>query len=236
MKIIALIGCLFLCTFAMGQRGPKPLRDFKSLVLRDYNYPYDSTNCDVYYKMVKSLIEYNNPDSSYKAKKIMLGLYFYDSVKYAFELHAPLVYKIEQLNRQYYENTIKGTWRFSHDFWTGLVSTPTTTTAKDTGKVIKFNGRTASIYFNDTLIRKTAYKLVAKQRGTDYSRHTIFSIHFEDKDEDWEFILDWDKQDSKTNLIVTLDPSCSCGCGEHIYKKINDLEAPLIVTGNNANK
>lgn len=225
MKITIFIWCLFLFSFAMGQKK----RESKSMLLGGYNYAYDTANCHLYYEKAKSLIELNNPDSSYKAKKIMLGLYFYDTVKYTYKFFKPLVDKIEQSNRHFYINKIKGTWRFSHDFWTGLVPVSTSTTAIDTGKVVKFNGSVATFYFNDTLTRQTAYKVLFTQRGAELGRYLTYSICFDDSNEDWEFTLKQEKGDSTLSMIRTLDPSCSCSCGVHIYKKINDGDAPLMV-------
>lgn len=220
MKIPALFYCmmLFSCVWAQ-ERYPYVRTDFKSLVLGDYNYIYNDQNSAVFYKKVTSLIELNNPDSSYKASKIMWGLLLFDTLKYSVENFKPLLDKIINSNTRYFENKLKGAWRFSHDSWSGMGFEPTTTTAVDTGKVIRLDGYRAWFFFNDSLFRQTTYKIQVRQTSNELTMVNNYNIHFDDKNEDWSFKF---STDPTPTLTIILNPLCSCGCGVDIYKKIAD--------------
>lgn len=221
MKISFLIYCMALFSGALAQeKHPRDRTDFKCLVLGGYNYIYTRQNSAGFYEQAKSLIELDNPDSSYKASMIMWGLFLFDTTNYSLKNCRPWLDKIIASNTRYYENNLRGAWRFSHDYWTGMgISDPTTTTAIDTGKVIKLDGHMAYFLFNDSLIRQTPYKIVVKQTGFYFQRINRYTIHFDDKNEDWLFRLTQAQNDPTPLLTITLNPLCSCGCGEDIYKK-----------------
>lgn len=219
MKITAVICCLFLCSFAMAQDKRKD--EFKRLVLGKYNYVYDNQNCQYFFAQAKSLIELNNPDSSNKASKIMWGLYLFDTAKFSFEGFVPLLDKIVQSNTRYYENNLTGVWRFSHDFLDGMGSALTTTTDKDTCRVIQFDGHNVAFYFNDSLYRKTSYNIEPYQSGFEFQRVNIYNICFYDSDDKWQITL------TPKNMEVRTYPICVCGCYINIYKKIED-GAPIV--------
>lgn len=210
MKTVTVIWCLFLCSFAMGQRKD----EFKRLVLGENNYTYNTNNAQSYYEQAKSLIKLNNPDSSRKASKIMWGLYLYDTARYTFEGFEPLLREIEQSNTRYYEKVIKGKWRFSHKWLDGMGYIPIDSVRKDTFQVVEFDGRNVSFFFKDSLYRKTSYSIECRQSGFDFQRINIFKICFYDSDAVWWFTI------MPTYMEIKHDFNCSCGCVLSIYKKI----------------
>ncbi|MDF2189132.1 hypothetical protein [Paraflavitalea sp. CAU 1676] len=220
MKFEALILFFSLSSCVYGQETYPNTKDFKSLVLGKYNYIYSSTNCGIFEDKVKSLIEENNPDSSFKATKIMWGLSLYDTIKYSDEYFNPQLDRIIKSNTAYFESNLKGEWRFSHDFWTGMVLKTTTTTDIDTGKVIRFDGHTAYFYFNDSLFRQTSYKVVVQKAGIEFTRVNYYNILLEDKNENWSFSLAKNLHGSEMIMTVHLEPNCSCGCRQDIYRRI----------------
>ncbi len=160
MKIITTIAYLFIITLSFGQEVPsRNLNEFKRLVLGEYNYNYTTANSDHFFEEAKNLIKIKNPDSSYKASKIMYGLFLFNDTKYSLDTFQPLLSAINISNRQIFEQSLIGSWRFSHDFGTGLVTQISTSTAVDTGNVVNFDGCEASFFFNDSLTRKTHYSL-----------------------------------------------------------------------------
>ena len=190
------------------------------MVLGKYYVDIDKGNHQKYFKNVKALIAYNDRDSSYKATKLMWALWFYDTTKYSTDFFKPLLDKIQKSNEVFYERALIGQWRFSHDFWTGLVSEVITTTAYDTGRTVSFNNGYAEFYFYDTLKRTTKYQIVPQSTGFELSRVNNFKILFLDKNEYWTFVITTKKPfDDRISLRVILDPNCSCGCGTDIYYK-----------------
>jgi hypothetical protein len=221
MKFKSFLFFFVLSSYVLGQETYPNTRDFKSLVLGKYNYIYDSYNCKVFEDKVKSLIELNDLDSAYKATKIMWGLLLYDTIKYSEEYFKPLLDKIVNLNTAYFESNLKGEWRFSHDFWTGMVKQITTTSDIDTGKVVKFDGNTAYFYFNDSLFRQSSYKVVVKQSENKFLSVNHYNIQLNDINENWSFSLTENSYGSKMIMTIQNDPNCLCGCRQDIYKKID---------------
>ena len=195
--------------------------DFKRMILGKYYVDIDSSNHQAFYKKVKSLIEFEDKDSSYKATRLMWALLFYDTTKYSTDFFQPLLDRIQQSNESYYDRVLKGQWRFSHDFWTGLVSQVTTTTAYDTGRTVSFKNGYAKFYFYDTLKRTSKYKIISESTGFEFSRVNNFKILFLDKNESWTFVITTTIKSvgERTSLRVILDPNCSCGCRDDIYYK-----------------
>ena len=190
------------------------------MVLGKYYVEINNSNQQLYLKKVKTLVEFGDKDSSYKATKFMWALWFYDTAKYSTDFFKPLLNRIQKSNEGFYERTLNGHWRFSHDFWTGLVSQVTTTTAYDTGRTVSFNNGYAEFYFYDTLKRATKYQIVPQPTGFELSRVNNFKILFLDKNEYWTFVVTTKKSfDDRISLRVILDPNCSCGCGDDIYYK-----------------
>ncbi|HEY8894861.1 MAG TPA: hypothetical protein VIM79_08590 [Niastella sp.] len=218
MKLLIAIFCLFLCSLTMAQRRD----DFKSLVLGDYNYAYNKSNCNFYYGQARALAKSNNPDSLRKATKIMWGLCIFDTLKYSPESWEPLLKKIVRSNTKYYRNIIKGTWRFSHDFMDGLGSQVSSSTAQDTNRIVQFNGHDVTFRFNDSVYRKTTYSIEPVQYGLMFNRVNTILICFHDGDEKWRFEIE-DK-----DMTVRIEPYCPCGCYIYFYKKIKD-SAPFMV-------
>lgn len=218
MKFAPVIFCLLLCSISLAQRRD----DFKSLVLGEYNYPYDAVNSNFYYEQAKSLTKLNNPDSSHKASKIMWGLYLYDTSRYKLEDFVPLLKKIERSNTHYYERVLKGKWRFSHDWLDGLGYIPIDSIREDTFRVVEFDGHNAAFFFKDSLYRKTSYTIECRHTGFEFQRINIFSICFHDSDAKWWFTI------NPEYMKIKHEYYCSCGCVLSIYKKIQDV-APLVV-------
>lgn len=230
---------ILLLTFALITQGQSnstqtstPKLTYQQMVLGKYYVDIDQSNHKQYFNKVKTLVELADRDSSYKATKLMWALWFYDTTKYSTDFFKPLLDKVQKSNTAFYERTLTGTWRFSHDFWTGLVSQVTSTTAYDTGRTVSFNNGYAQFYFYDTLIRTTEYKIISLSTGFEISRVNNFKIHFLDKNEYWTFRITMPKNsfEDKTYLTVVLDPSCSCSCGNDIYYKV---QVPYLTTRNN---
>jgi hypothetical protein len=209
----------------------RPKLTYQQLVLGKYYVDINNSNHKQYFKKVKTLVELANKDSSYKATKLMWALLFYDTVKYSTDFFKPLLDKVQKSNRAFYERTLAGTWRFSHDFWTGLVSEITSKTAYDTGRTVSFNNGYAEFYFYNTLKRATEYQIIPNTTGFEFSRVNNFKILFLDKNEYWTFTITTPKKsfEDRTYLTVILDPSCSCGCRNDIYYKV---ENPYLTTRN----
>jgi hypothetical protein len=190
----------------------------------------DNINHLAIYEKVKSLVEFADKDSSYKATKLMWALLFYDTTKYSTDFFKPLLDRIQASNKSYYERILKGEWRFSHDFWTGLVWKITTTSAYDTGRTVTFKDGYAEFYFYDTLQRKTKFDITPDSAGFELSRVNNFKILFLDKNEYWTFVINTNKKafGDRISLSVILDPNCSCGCGSDIYYK--QEEPPYLTT------
>jgi len=207
----------------------RPKLTYQQMFLGKYYVDIDKSNHEEYFEKVKGLTEFADKDSSYKATKLMWALWFYDTAKYSTDFFKPLLDKIQNSNKAFYEQTLNGQWRFSHDFWTGLVSQVSTTTANDTGRIVSFNNGVAEFYFYDTLKRTTKYQIIPKTTGFELSRVNNFKILFLDKNEYWTFVITTPKSiDDKTSLTVILDPNCSCGCGSDIYYK--QEEPPYLTT------
>jgi hypothetical protein len=210
---------------------PKKINaDFKRMILGKYYVDIDHSNYLTIYEKVKSLIEFADKDSSYKATKLMWALLLYDTAKYSTDFFKPLLDRIQASNESYYDRMLKGEWRFSHDFWTGLVWKTTTTSAYDTGRTITFKNGYAEFHFYDTLQRKTKYAIIPDSTGFEISRVNNFKILFLDKKEYWTFVIDTKKKifGDRISLRVILYPNCSCGCGSDIYYK--QEEPPYLTT------
>ena len=190
------------------------------MILGKYYVDIDNINQQKYFEKVKTLVQFEDKDSSYKATRLMWALWFYDTAKYSTDFFQPLLDRIQQSNESYYDRVLKGQWRFSHDFWTGLVPYVTTTTDYDTGRTVIFKNGYAEFYFYDTLKRTTKYKIVPQTTGFELSRVNNFKILFLDKNEYWTFVITAKKSfGDRISLRVILDPNCSCGCGDDIYYK-----------------
>lgn len=218
MKIAAVICCLFLCSFAMGQRK----LDFKSVVLGEYNYDYTPENCNYYYEQAKSLLEIKNPDSLLRASKIMWGLLIYDTLKYSVEHFEPFLKKLIQSNKQYYGDMLKGTWRFNYQYVDGFGSAPYDSTRKDTLRTVTFDGTNAYFYFKDSLYKKTSYSIEQYQDGFLFTRVNIYNICFNDYEDTW-----WLDLFKPYRMAIKHYFPCVCGCMEYVYKKISDN--PLLI-------
>ena len=201
--------------------------DIKGMILGKHNVEINSTNHQAFYKKVKTLIEFEDKDSSYKATKLMWALWFYDTTKYSTNFFHPFLERIQKSNESFYDRVLKGEWRFSHDFWTGLVQESTTTSAYDTGRTVLFKNGYAKFYFYDTLKRTSKYKIISQSKGFEFSKVNNFKILILDKNELWTFAIDINKKrfedknslKDRISLRVILDPYCSCGCGSDIYYK-----------------
>lgn len=218
MKVPFTIFYLLLCSITMAQRRD----DFKSMVLGDYNYAYNKSNCNFYYEQARYLVKSNNPDSLRKATKILWGLLIFDTLKYSEESIEPLLKKVEKSNKTYYGNIIKGSWRFRRDFMDGMGWPLSRSTDEDTCRIVEFNGHDVIFRFNDSVYRKTSYSLEAVKSGFQMDRVNTILICFHDGDEKWRFEI------KEKEMTVRIEPLCVCGCYIYFYKKIEDI-SPLIV-------
>ncbi len=233
LTIILFATTFFLKGQPFSDGSNKHKEDFMNMVLGKYHVSINSCNEQNYLDTINKLIEFNNNDSSYKATKLMWGMWFYDTTKYSVTFFKPLITKILKSRQEYYKENLEGKWRFSHDFWTGLVFQSTTTTAEDTNKTVLFKNGIAEFYFKDSLLRRTGYKVFLEISGFELSWNSYFKIQFLDKNDYWVFNISPSKTSpvDELKLTVILDPNCSCGCGSLIYKKENrEVYSKRIIT------
>jgi hypothetical protein len=189
------------------------------------NYSVKRKNHVALYERAKRLIEFNRPDSSHEAVRILRALNGYDSSKYSMNLFKPLLEKMEKANRTFYQQTIIGRWKFE---WSGT-NWGTTSTSDSTNEVLVFTDKEVIFYRNDTIQRRTPYQISNSNVRSYFYASVFFRIVFQDNNNEWPFWF-YDHTDfvpyiSKTKTVamrISEEPFCSCGCPEQVFSKIVD--------------
>ncbi len=211
---------LFFCSFAASGQDIHPYNrhDFKSLVLREYNYVYNDFNAKYFVGKVEKLVDMESIDSNYKATMIMWGLLLYNKVEYSPNRFQTLIAKIRSTNQNYFENLVIGNWRFKSDFSIGMVNEISTSKLSDTSKRIVFDGSTVNFFSNDTLVKKIKYLVKPRENSFEITKYNTYEIYFEGSNVSWGFSVE--KTLEKTVLIIREDPNCECGCRLDYYEKL----------------
>ena len=208
---------ILLLIFSLVVAGQKhPIKD---------RYPINDSNDSSFYQKAQSLIQYNNPDSSWEATRILWALIFFDTTKYSMELYQPLLDKIETANRTFYEATLAGQWNFE---WSGT-NWGTAETSKEVTKRIIFNDKEAIFYSGNKVKRKTGYYLSNEYSNSRFVTANFFRLVFTDNKEEWTIrfynnhkFVPYIGNTNTIGMLANQMPNCSCGCPEEIYSKVID--------------
>lgn len=182
--------------------------------------PVNNTNHETCLLQASALINAHNPDSNYKATRILWDLCLYDSCLYPFNKVFPLLYKIENSNHQYLCDSLQGIWyligRGTSGYGTLSDPTPQTT--------IAISHDSARFYSAGHLKRTTTFSIEKTSAETGFLTVNFFNIVFSDTKEKWGIRLEQRsyyhpvlRQVVPVTVTFNQQPGCSCGCPEELY-------------------
>lgn len=183
----------------------------------------NSTNHNQFYHNAKELIYIEDRDSIIKAFRLLKHLHYFDSSIYSNKILQQHFSRIEKKCYDYYLNNLLGEWVFE---WGGSNWRTSETSANKKEKII-FTETEALFYKNDSLNRRTPYKIKNDFKG-NLSKEIFFLLYFEDSKTAWkinfqnkgaDYIAKLKFSKENVGLFVNEDPTCICGCPESIYLK-----------------
>lgn len=217
MKKYLTIVLLLISLYTIGQAK---VSSEDSVLFRRLMIPHiDTSKYQIYQLQVQKLSRLNNVDSVREALRIMYELCRFLPQKFNTKTFFNELDEIDSFKLRY-ASSILGNWKSEilGNNW-GFFNK----NLKNPNRRAIFTDSEVLFYLNDTLIRKTYYKIVFDKRVLGFDN---FLLEFADSKQKWAFYLipvgeavPFHENAKKIHLFINKQPNCLCGCPEELYSK-----------------